>query len=150
MKNDFLLKVIIVQNSSHIHVSPLLRGFFVIHFVADILFALPLFLCPEWTMTQFGWTVGTIDPLTVRLVACALFGIGIESLLGKNASDQVYLAMLNLKSIWSVTATISIAWSIMEWKGEVAWGAWLFLLIFSSFCLIWNGYRIHLRRLLNT
>ena len=126
------------------YVSPLLRMLFVIHFVADLLFAIPLFFAPQWTLLQFGWLEAQIDPLTTRLVACALFGIGIESLLGKDADDHVYLAMLNLKSIWSMSACIAIAWSIAEWQ-DVPWGAWLFLGIFTTFCLIWNTYRALLK-----
>jgi len=61
-----------------------LRVWFVIHFVADLLFALPLFFAPVFTLKLFGWE--TVDPATSRLVAAALFGIGIESLLGRNAS----------------------------------------------------------------
>ena len=127
------------------HVSPLLRGLFVVHFVADIIFAIPLFVAPQWTLIQFGWTEAAIDPLTTRLVACALFGIGIESLLGRNATDPVYLAMLNLKSIWSISACIAIAWSIWECQSP-PWGAWAFLGIFLFFTIIWNSYRFILKR----
>lgn len=127
------------------HISPLLRGLFVFHFLADIVFAIPLFLAPHWTLVQFGWPDAVIDPLTTRLVACALFGIGIESLLGRNATDRVYLAMLNLKSIWSISACISIAWSIWEWQNP-PWGAWFFLFIFLGFSIIWNSYRFILQR----
>ena len=75
-----------------------LRFWFVIHFVIDILFAIPLFIAPEWMLTIFGWH--TVDPLTSRLVAAALFGIGIESYLGRNAGIEYFRGMLNLKLIW--------------------------------------------------
>src|SRR2546426_5283160 len=32
-----------------------LRTWFVIHFLADVLFALPLFLAPRWTLSLLGW-----------------------------------------------------------------------------------------------
>ena len=77
-----------------------LRTWFVIHFVTDMLFAIPLLLAPVFTMTLFGWT--TIDPATTRLVGAALLAIGIESYLGRNASAAVFEAMLNLKIIWLI------------------------------------------------
>ena len=56
-----------------------LRTWFVIHFIADYAFGLPMLIAPVWTMTLFGWII--IDPATTRLVGAALLGIGGESLL---------------------------------------------------------------------
>jgi hypothetical protein len=56
-------------------VPPSARTWFVIHFVADVLFAVPLFFFPETTLSLLGWT--DVDPAATRLVAAALFGIGI-------------------------------------------------------------------------
>jgi len=50
-----------------------LRTWFVVHSIADIAFALPLFLAPHWTLTLLGWHA--VDPIATRLVAAALFGI---------------------------------------------------------------------------
>ena len=73
-----------MNNSTENNVPRNLRRWFVIHFVADILFAIPLLLIPETILPFFGWTV--VDPITSRLVGAALLGIGTESLLGRNAS----------------------------------------------------------------
>ena len=57
-----------------------LRFWFVVHFVVDFIFAVPLLLAPVWLMTLFGFE--SPDPFTGRLVGAALLGIGGESLLG--------------------------------------------------------------------
>ena len=65
-----------------------LRSWFVVHFVADIVFALPLFLAPQWTLTLLGWRA--VDPIATRLVAAALFGIGIQSLQQSGRSSRQF------------------------------------------------------------
>ena len=70
-------------------VPSVLRKWFVVHFIADILFALPMFIIPVQFFTILGWQV--VDPIATRMVAAALFGIGIESLLSRNASKESFL-----------------------------------------------------------
>ena len=79
-----------------------LRRWFVVHFVADITFAIPLLLAPR----QLGELLGhsAVDPLTARMVAAALVGIGVESFLGRNDSRATFLTMLRLKVLWAGTA----------------------------------------------
>jgi hypothetical protein len=86
-----------------------LRTWFVIHFLADAIFALPLFLAPRWMLSLLGWPA--VDPLATRLVAAALFGIGIQSLLGRDEGAAALRALLNLKIIWSAAATVGLVWS---------------------------------------
>jgi hypothetical protein len=117
-----------------------LRRWFVAHFAADILFALPLFLAPRAFLGALGWT--TVDPLATRLVAAALFGVGIQSLLGRNESVETFRATLNLKIIWSASATLGILWSQLE--GGPAFG-WAFVGVFAVFNGIWSYYRWILR-----
>ena len=59
-----------------------LKLWFIVHFVADVAFAIPLFVLPRRFLTLLGWTA--VDPITTRMVAAALLGIGIESLLSRN------------------------------------------------------------------
>jgi hypothetical protein len=117
-----------------------LRNWFLIHFIADYLFGLPLLIAPVWTMTLFGWT--TVDPATTRLVGAALLGIGGESLLSRNASLETYRALLNLKVIWSLSAILGIGLSLIEGAPPMGWG---FLAIFATFSAIWIYYRYQLR-----
>lgn len=117
-----------------------LRTWFVVHFVADMLAAVPLMVAPRYFMELVGWQ--SVDPVTTRLVAAALFGIGIESLLGRNADRATFRAMLNLKIIWSGTAILGIAWSIAEGAPRAAWA---FLGIFVGFHILWWVYRLRLR-----
>lgn len=84
-----------------------LRLWFVVHFYADVFAAVPLFLAPRTVQGWLGWTA--VDPLATRLVAAALFGIGIESYLARNASLETFRGMLNLKVIWLLRAAVPIA-----------------------------------------
>ncbi|MEY3014414.1 MAG: hypothetical protein RIT45_3149 [Pseudomonadota bacterium] len=122
-----------------------LRRWFVVHFWADVLFALPLFLAPQAMLEAFGWQ--QIDPITARLVAAALFGIGIESWLGRNADRSSFLTMLQLKVIWSATATIGIAWSLLDGAHGRPPFAWAVLAIFAGFHVLWLSWRIRLGRM---
>lgn len=112
-----------------------LRKWFIIHFVVDMLTGIPLLLFPEGVMPMLGW--GTIDPIATRVVGAALMGIGIESYLGRNASVEVFRAMLNLKVIWSSSAILGIGLGI--WRGGPKAG-WLFLVIFAIFWFVWTYY----------
>lgn len=117
-----------------------LRTWFVVHFALDFIFAVPLLLVPEQIMPLFGWA--SVDPVTSRLVGAALMGIGVESLLGRNASLETYQAMLNLKIIWSSSAIIGIGLGLAA--GAPA-AAWAFLGIFVFFWGVWAYYRFLLR-----
>jgi len=118
-----------------------LRLWFIVHFWADVLAALPLFVAPRQVLGALGWA--TVDPITTRLVAAALFGIGIESYLGRNADLQAFRGMLNLKVIWSATAVLGLLWSQLE-GGPVA--GWAVLGIFLAFHAVWLHYLLKLRR----
>ena len=117
-----------------------LRTWFVIHFVADVLFAIPLLFFPQAILNFFGW--GTYDPIMSRLVGAALMGIGVESLLGRNASADTFRAMLNLKVIWASSALFAIGAGIAEGAAPIAWA---FLGIFAVFWCVWVYYRLKLR-----
>jgi hypothetical protein len=121
-------------------VPDLLRTWFVIHFAADMLFGIPLLFFPQLLLSLLGWS--TYDPLTSRLVGAALMGIGLESLLGRNASAETFRAMLNLKIIWASSAIFAIAAAIFEGALPVAWA---FLGIFVVFWGVWVYYRLTLR-----
>lgn len=115
---------------------PGLRTWFIIHFAADMLFGIPLLFFPEWTMGLLVWS--PIDPIASRVVGAALMGIGIESWLGRDASAEVYRAMLNLKVIWSSSAILGIGLGL--WNGGASAG-WVFLAVFFVFWLVWLYYR---------
>lgn len=120
-----------------------LRRWFVIHFAVDLLFALPLMLVPEQMLGFIGWT--SIDPVAARLVAAALFGIGIESYLGRNAAYEVFVGMLNLKIIWSLGAILAFGLGLLQGQGP-AWALWALLIVFTAFNAIWVYWRLRLAR----
>ncbi len=118
-----------------------LRTWFTLHFIIDFIVAIPLFIAPLWFMGLFGFT--TVDPLTARLVAGALFGIGGVSMLVRNKSQEVYEALLVLKIIWSLSAIVGIALSILEGAPK---SAFIFLVIFAGFSFVWMVFFKRLKR----
>ncbi len=120
-----------------------LRKWFVIHFWIDILFAIPLMLVPVEMLSMLGWQ--TVDAYTGRLVAAALFGIGIESYLGRNAGLESFRNMLTLKVIWSLSAVLGIGLSLAENAQNRPLIAWGILVIFIGFNFLWVYWRVKLR-----
>jgi hypothetical protein len=116
-------------------VSKSLQRWFIVHFILDYLFGVPLLLFPSWTLGLFGFL--GIELLTARLVGAALLGIGGISLIAHNKSKEVYKTLLTLKLIWSGTAIIAILITIVEGAPVLTW---LFLAIFVFFFLLWAYY----------
>jgi hypothetical protein len=123
-------------------VTPALRRWFVVHFAADMLFAVPLFVAPTAFLELVGWR--SVDPYTARIAAAALFGVGIESWLGRNAGPESFVAMLNLKVIWSFACTLGIAISLVQDAQGKPLAAWGFLATFGCFHALWVVHRVRL------
>lgn len=132
--------------SNNAEVPGALRVWFVIHFAVDLVFALPLMVAPELLLRGLGWQ--SIDPFAARLVAAALFGIGIESLLARNSRPEVFKGMLNLKIIWSLSAVVGIAVSMVSAGAERPLFTWLLLGTFVAFNFIWLYWRRRIGRIL--
>ena len=124
-----------------------LRIWFVIHFFADMCGAIPLLVFPN-LLVLFGWQF--VDPIATRIVAAALFGIGIESFLGRNARVETFKNMLNLKIIWSGATIIGLIVSLGQSSRQFPWGAWGILAIFLAFHILWFYWRVHIGRVLKT
>lgn len=118
-----------------------LRSWFILHFWVDLLFAVPLFLAPRWFLAKLGWTA--IDPATARIVAAALFGIGIQSWLGRHEGRATFRALLTLKVIWSTAATAGLVLSALEGGPPAEWALAAF---WAVFCAVWWTWRIRLAR----
>ena len=121
-----------------------LRTWFVIHFVTDLVFAFPLMLAPVKMLSLFGWQ--TVDPYTVRMAAAALFGIGIQSYLERHAGAEAFRSLLNQKIIWSSAVVVGLVLSLAERAQGNPPFAWLVLLIFVGFNLLWVYWRKELDR----
>ena len=100
------------QISSPNTVPTSLKNWFIFHFWADMLFAIPLFIAPTFTLTNFGFTV--IDPLTARIVASAFLAIGGSSYLLRNKGVETYSTLLTLKIIWSSFAIFGTILAIIQ------------------------------------
>lgn len=88
--------------------------------------------------------------MAARLVAAALFGIGIESLLARNAALSSFPALLDLKLIWSTAALVGLLVSILEGVHGVPWTLWGFVVIFGAFNLLWGWWRRRVSQLLGS
>ena len=84
------------------------------------------------------------EMITARMVGAALMGIGIESYLGRDASREVYDAMLNLKLIWSASVIFGLTLSLITGAPAITW---LILVLFAAFFVIWVYYKLQLRDL---
>lgn len=126
--------------SSAVSVPNSLRHWFVVHFILDALFAIPLFIAPVYTLQLFGWT--TIDPVAGRLVASAFFAIGTTSLITRNADVSSYRSLLILKLIWSGTALLGLLLNIANGAPTFSWAA---IGIFVIFFIVWAYYYRQLR-----
>ena len=119
-----------------------LKTWFLIHFVTDMLFAIPLLLVPELILPLFGWE--SLDPVMPRLVGAALLGIGGESLFSRNAPLAAYKALLRLKIIWASGAILALGLGILKGGPPATWG---FLVIFVGFLGVWVYFRIKINNL---
>ncbi len=113
-----------------------LRRWFIIHFIADLILAIPLFIAPIWFIQLFGFE--NANPVIARLVAAALFGIGGTSFLIRNATVQTYQALLTLKIIWSTAAIIGTLLAIIEGAST---STWIIIALFLPFSIIWIYYQ---------
>lgn len=119
---------------------------FFVHFVADVAIAVPLLVAPVWFLTLLGWQ--SVDPIAARLVAAALFGIGLESLFMRKAPLERFPPMLSLKIIWSVAAIIGFVLSLAEGVHGNPWSVWAFLGIFVAFNILWTWWLVRVRTML--
>ncbi len=119
-----------------------LKAFFILHFVVDMIFAIPLMFFPHETLSLFGMNVaGTLFP---RLVAAALFGIGGISFLAHSADKESYKNLLTMKNIWSISALIAITLAIVELNSYSSRPFYSMLLVFFTFfafAIVWIYYR---------
>ncbi len=122
-----------------------LRIWFILHFALDLLVALPLMVTPIWLLALLGWE--SIDPVAARLVAAALFAIGIESWLARNSTLEAFKPLLDLKIIWSAAAIIGFILNLIQNAHNRPPAIYLFLLIFLGFNLVWVYFRLQLRKL---
>ena len=108
-----------------------LHHLFIFHFFANASFAIPLFIAPTRTMAVFGLVA---EPFSARLLASAVFGIGLASLLMRNKSLEQYRSMLLVKASWSGTAILGIVFCIIQGSSPVLF---LFLAVFLAFWCTW-------------
>ncbi len=112
-----------------------LRKWFTIHFIVDMLFAIPLFIAPSFVLSLFGFE----GVVTARLVAAAFIAIGGSSLILNKKGFETYNTLLTLKIIWSITALLGL---ILSFIGGAPPSIFLAIGIFAIFCYIWVYYKM--------
>ena len=116
-----------------------LRIWFIIHFIVDFIFGIPLILFPASTLSLFGFEA--VELLTTRLVGAALLGIGGVSFIVRNESIAVFRSLLKLKVIWSVSSIVGILLTL--YSGAPVF-SWVVLVVFLVFSIVWIYYKIML------
>lgn len=118
-----------------------LRRWFIIHFITDFIFGMPLLFTPNYFLSFFGYQ---IEPLTTRLVGAALIGMGWKSFLIRNNSLEQFQALPTLKIIWSLSAIVGIILTLTE---HILKFTYIILLIFALFSTIWIDHKIKLNNI---
>lgn len=113
-----------------------LEAWFKIHFVVDIIFAVPLIFVPVWLLGLLGLSAN--EAVMARLVGAALVGIGGTSLLSTKMTKDSFNTMLTLKLLWSSSAVFGFLISLFFGAPK---SVWLFVLIFTVFFFIWLYYK---------
>ncbi len=114
-----------------------LKRLFIFHFIVDYLIAVPLMFAPKTIMSLMGWQ--NAEPVTARLVAAALMGIGGISFIARNAKADAYRHMLTMKLLWSGAAVLGLVISLFEGAPFATYG---FLALFVIFFGVWLFYRL--------
>ncbi len=117
-------------------VPPALRRWFVAHCIVDVVFAIPLMVTPTLFLEAVG--IQSQDTVLPRLVAAALFAIGLQSWVGRNEGRDAFRAMVNLKIIWASAAVAGMVWSLADGADAVVWA---FIAPFAAFLGVWVYYR---------
>jgi len=112
---------------------------FLAHGVVDLVIAIPMLVLPVSFLEWLGWS--SVDAFTARVVAAALIGIGIESLLSFRTEFMAVKAMLNLKILWALAAIVGLLWSGLA-APSIPWGVWPILALFVIFLVSWIVWRI--------
>lgn len=114
-----------------------LQVWFVIHFIVDIVLAIPLIFFPVYFFNLLGLELNQI--YLARVLGAGLVGIGSASLFAYNKSKESYDILLTLKIFWSITAASALIYSVfVEGAPEVL--LW-FVRLFIIFSGVWIYYK---------
>ena len=113
-----------------------LQIWFIIHFIVDVIFAIPLIFFPIWILDLFGLPAS--ESVMARLVGAALIGIGGASLFSYKKTKESYDILLTLKLLWSSAAVIGLLLAVYSGAPNTIW---LIIAIFLIFFFIWLYYK---------
>jgi len=117
-----------------------LKLWFLIHFIVDVVFAVPLLFFPEWVLKVMGLVI--VESITARLVGAALLGIGGAIYFARKKTFEAYEVLLSFKIIWALGAIVGLA--IELYKGAES-SLWVILGVFAIFATVWIYFKVKLR-----
>ena len=115
-------------------ISKSLQVWFKLHFIVDVIFAIPLIFFPGWFMGLLSLPVENL--FLARVIGAALLGIGGASIFCKK--KEHYEIMLILKIIWSISAILVLIYSAIV---ENSFMLWILALVFLIFSISWVYYK---------
>ena len=118
-------------------VSKSLKNWFLVHFLVDLIIAIPLIFFPSIILSLFGIVYS--EQVTARLVGAALLWIGGTSFFVYNKTKESFDTLLTLKIIWSISAIVALTMSLFN---GAPLRILLVLIIFAFFSLIWIYYKL--------
>lgn len=107
---------------------------FKLHFVVDVIFAIPLIFFPGLVLRLLSLPVENL--FLARVIGAALLGIGGSSIFCKK--KEHYEIMLILKIIWSISAILVLVYSAIFENASILW---ILALVFLIFSVTWIYYR---------
>ncbi|MEE8340621.1 MAG: hypothetical protein V3R52_00840 [Candidatus Neomarinimicrobiota bacterium] len=119
-----------------------LQRWFIVHFVVDIIFAIPLIFFPLWILGLFGLPAS--ESVMARLVGAALIGIGGASFFSYKRTKESYDILLTLKLLWSSSAVLALVLAVVSGAPNIIW---LIILIFVIFFFLWLYYKNRLKKI---
>jgi hypothetical protein len=117
-----------------------LKMWFIIHFIIDTIFAIPLIFFPSWIIGLFG--LPSSEAVMARLVGAALIGIGGASFFSYKGTKENYDILLTLKLLWSSTAILGLLLSVISGAPNTIW---LIIVMFTIFFFIWLYYKYRIK-----
>ena len=116
-----------------------LKIWFVLHFILDFLFGLPLLFFPTSFLHLLRWP--NVDVFSARLVGAALIAIGGISFLKREEGIESYHTLLSLKILWASAALFGIFITIVQGFPMIGWFPFI---LFALFLIIWIYYKLKL------
>lgn len=114
-----------------------LKALFLVHFIAALIFGLPLLLVPAAFMGVLG--VRLTDPEAFRLVGAAVLSVGASSWYSYKAAEwEKVKIVVQTEIVWTVLAALAILYGLLF--AGTASALWLNAVIMAGFAVAFIYY----------